>query len=51
VGIGGINQSNANSVIQKGADGIAVVSEICSSEDPFLNTKKLYDEIKGGNNT
>ncbi len=34
VGIGGINSSNAHQVIQAGADGIAVVSAICSAARP-----------------
>jgi thiamine-phosphate pyrophosphorylase len=34
VAIGGINLSNAGSVMAAGADGIAVVSAICSSTDP-----------------
>ena len=34
VGIGGIHVGNARQVIQAGADGIAVVSAICSAERP-----------------
>ena len=34
VAIGGINASNAASLIALGADGIAVVSAICSASDP-----------------
>ena len=34
VGIGGIHVGNAHQVIQAGADGIAVVSAICSAERP-----------------
>ncbi len=34
VGIGGINRSNAAAVIEAGADGIAVVSEIMQAENP-----------------
>jgi thiamine-phosphate pyrophosphorylase len=34
VGIGGINQDNAASVIAAGADGVAVVSAIVSAVDP-----------------
>ncbi len=33
VAIGGINCSNGQSVIDAGADGIAVISAICDSED------------------
>lgn len=34
VAIGGIHQSNAAVVLQAGADGLAVVSAICSAADP-----------------
>jgi thiamine-phosphate pyrophosphorylase len=35
VAIGGINAHNAAAVFQAGAQGIAVVSAICSAENPF----------------
>lgn len=41
VAIGGINASNAADVIKAGADSIAVVSAICSAEDPFQTTQEL----------
>ncbi len=34
VAIGGIHQGNATEVLQAGADGLAVVSAICSAADP-----------------
>ena len=34
VAIGGINKGNAADCIRHGADGVAVVSAICGSEDP-----------------
>jgi len=34
IAIGGINKSNVQEVIQAGADGVAVVSAICSAEEP-----------------
>jgi thiamine-phosphate pyrophosphorylase len=34
VAIGGINAGNARPVLQAGAEGLAVVSAICSAEDP-----------------
>jgi thiamine-phosphate pyrophosphorylase len=34
VAIGGIHPSNATQVLQAGADGLAVVSAICSADDP-----------------
>jgi len=32
--IGGVNQENVGAVIRAGADGVAVVSAICSAKDP-----------------
>jgi thiamine-phosphate pyrophosphorylase len=34
VAIGGIHMGNAQEVLQAGADGLAVVSAICSANDP-----------------
>lgn len=45
VAIGGINISNARSVIDAGADGIAVVSAIMSAPDPGLAAQQLGDTI------
>jgi thiamine-phosphate pyrophosphorylase len=41
VAIGGIHDGNAADVVQAGADGLAVVSAICSAEDPKLAAEKL----------
>jgi thiamine-phosphate pyrophosphorylase len=41
VGIGGINKTNAASVIRAGADGIAVVSAIVSADDPGEAAREL----------
>ncbi|PJZ83914.1 thiamine phosphate synthase [Leptospira harrisiae] len=41
VAIGGIKDSNAKAVIQAGADSIAVVSAICSAENPKLAAETL----------
>ena len=41
VGIGGINRDNAATVIEAGADGVAVVSAIVSADDPVHATKEL----------
>ena len=41
VAIGGINSSNAASVLEAGADGIAVVSAICSAENPEEASRRL----------
>lgn len=46
VAIGGIKTSNAADVIQAGADSLAVVSAICSAEDPKLATENLSDKFK-----
>lgn len=43
VGIGGITVNNASEVIQAGADGVAVISAICESE----NRKKTIIQLKG----
>jgi thiamine-phosphate pyrophosphorylase len=44
VGIGGLNAGNAGTVIMAGADGVAIVSAICASPDPFAVSREL-DEI------
>jgi thiamine-phosphate pyrophosphorylase len=41
VGIGGINQENAASVIAAGADGVAVVSAIVSADNPAAAARTL----------
>ena len=46
VGIGGINQDNAASVIAAGADGVAVVSAIVSAADPGTAAKSLKASIE-----
>lgn len=58
VAIGGINPGNAADVINAGANGIAVVSSICSADDPQqsawnlkqilieANKKKIINSIK-----
>jgi thiamine-phosphate pyrophosphorylase len=45
VAIGGINRSNACEVISAGADCLAVVSAICSADDPFEATWELCRTI------
>jgi thiamine-phosphate pyrophosphorylase len=44
VGIGGLNAGNTEAVVMAGADGIAVVSAICASPDPYAAAREL-DEI------
>ena len=49
VGIGGINRENAFSVIQAGVTGIAVVSAICSANDPrkaARDLRKLVEKMQ-----
>lgn len=41
VAIGGIDETNAAAVIAAGADGIAVISAICSAQDPQQATGRL----------
>lgn len=45
VGIGGINYSNAQDIIQAGANGISVVSAIMSASDPRLSASRLSEII------
>lgn len=46
IGIGGINRGNVLDVIKSGADGVAVVSAIVSSEDPEKSARELRELIK-----
>lgn len=46
VAIGGINETNAASVIKAGADCLAVVSAICSANDPARAAEKLRNQIE-----
>ena len=46
VAIGGINKENATSIIQSGADGIAVVSAIVSQEDIRAAAHELKNIVK-----
>jgi thiamine-phosphate pyrophosphorylase len=41
VGIGGIQRHNAQAVLQAGADGLAVVSALCSADDPCAAAQDL----------
>jgi thiamine-phosphate pyrophosphorylase len=44
-GIGGINVTNAAEVMAAGADGIAVISAVCSAEDPEAAARALVEAI------
>jgi thiamine-phosphate pyrophosphorylase len=46
VAIGGINAENAEDVIKAGADGIAVVSGICSAENPETASRDFVQIIR-----
>ncbi len=48
VAIGGINRHNARSVMEAGADGVAVVSAIMGSPDPGQAAAELLAEVRGG---
>jgi len=50
VGIGSIKKHNAGEVIKAGADGIAVVSGICSAEDPEKAAVELINEVHQAKN-
>ena len=41
IGIGGINETNAASIIEAGAQGVAVISIILTSPDPGLTARNL----------
>lgn len=43
VAIGGINRTNISAVFDAGADSIAVVSAICSADDPRMATQELLE--------
>ena len=45
VGIGGIDHRNAQSVIQAGADGVAVVSAIVSADEPESAARRLRELV------
>ena len=46
VGIGSIKPHNAESIIKAGADGIAVVSAICSAENPEEAASELNTKVQ-----
>jgi len=50
IGIGSIKTHNAADVIRAGADGIAVVSGICSAEDPGEAARELKQVVQKARN-
>lgn len=51
VAIGGITLENARSVIEAGADGVAVISAITAAEDPAKATTAFLAEIRAARRT
>lgn len=45
--IGGIGPANAAETIRAGADGLAVVSAICSADDPAAASRELLAIVRG----
>lgn len=45
VAIGGVNQTNVQEIIRAGADGVAVVSAICSAASPADAARKLLAAV------
>lgn len=45
IGIGGINESNIEPIINNGAHGIAVISEILESQNPKITSKNIYNKL------
>jgi thiamine-phosphate pyrophosphorylase len=48
VGIGSVKRDNARSVIEAGADCVAVVTAIVAADDPELATRYLVEEVREG---
>jgi len=46
VGIGGITHDNVVDVVRAGADGVAVISAVCSAADPAKATRRFLELIK-----
>ncbi|WP_339105165.1 thiamine phosphate synthase [Haloterrigena salinisoli] len=46
VGIGGITADNAGPVVEAGATGVAVISEITAADDPRATTEALSDAVE-----
>jgi thiamine-phosphate pyrophosphorylase len=51
VAIGGIDAENAGEIIRAGADGIAVISALCSSGSPRLAAETLLRAVRDGRST
>jgi len=51
VAIGGIHHGNAAAVMAAGADGLAVVSALCTAQDPAQAARALREQIRAGAGT
>ncbi len=51
IAIGGISQLNVASVIEAGADGVAVVSAVCSADNPKTASEEIINIIKSIKNS
>ena len=46
VGIGGVTADNAAPVVEAGADGVAVITEIAAADDPEAATRRLGEVVE-----
>ena len=46
VGIGGVTADNAAPVVEAGADGVAVITEIAAADDPEAATRRLGEAVE-----
>ncbi len=46
IGIGGINAGNVGQVMTAGAAGVAVISAVCSAEDPEAGARQLIEAMQ-----
>ena len=46
IGIGGVTRDNVAEVIRAGADGVAVISAVCSAPDPAAATREFLAAIR-----
>lgn len=46
IAIGGINENNVKECINAGADGVAVISSIFASDNPYESARKIFKKMK-----
>jgi thiamine-phosphate diphosphorylase len=51
IGIGGITHDNVAEVVRAGADGVAVISAVCSAPDPAAATRRFLEQIRAARAT